>query len=735
MSKKNIPERSGDILDYITWRGDIPIAFDPWNEVDSLIIATAAYANFGENELRFGSGRDLTIQNFLEAGLLSKYPQEEMLYAEGKIRILLEDMAQSRRFQNIRLLDQVNDVDTGRNIQFSAVTFEIPDVGIIIGYRGTDSSLVGWKEDFMMGYESPVPAQTSAVRYLKTVAEITSGSLYLSGHSKGGNLALYSAAHAEPEIQARLKSVCSFDGPGLDDDTISSEGYMRIRELVNAVVPSDSIIGLLLNYHPNYRVVGSTATSIKQHVPFSWKVSRNRFLLSDTVSRNSQVLDQSIHEWLKTCSPEQREILVTTLFTLLEKAQNSRRPEKEPVSEELDEVSTQKMLAILYRLMTIYAGNTVGEKIRRPLAMAVGELNLKSKSRHALFIRSDQIDIDNRGHGFRRVMEETEKIAEFTGLNHKDAIHLQLLAEEMLGTIRSVTGEWNASFRTLCDGNQFKLLLTTRTLMDDSKRALLTLPPEGEKTDPDSFREALRYQLEQALLSETDAEYEILSAGSRLNTPGNGIAAERWIRFNQSVLYRLADSIQIAVHGGLVFVTVSKAFAATNMKTAVIEIDSRGNGFTNALEETARMAERNGLTREDSLRLQLFTEEMLNMIRTVAGGTKASFWIERDGSRYDLLITTKTLMDRKKRELLLASGKKDTGKGFLGRLRGAFVQAMASGAHNPRRLTFDKARALQGNEPAEDWDRYEQSVLLHFADDVKIAIHGNEVKMTVSKVF
>ena len=129
---------------------------------------------------------------------------------------------------------------------------------------------------------------------------------------------------------------------------------------------------------------------------------------------------------------------------------------------------------------------------------------------------------------------------------------------------------------------------------------------------------------------------------------------------------------------------------------------------------------------------------MLNMIRTITGNTKASFWIEREGSRYDLLLTTKTLMNRKKRELLLASsasGKNDAARGFLGRLRNAFEQAMASDARDNGKLTFDKSQIIQENEPAEEWDRYEQSVLQHFADDIKIAIRGDEVKMTVSKVF
>ncbi|MBQ3372110.1 MAG: DUF2974 domain-containing protein [Oscillospiraceae bacterium] len=739
MGKSNASEHFGSILDYVSWRGDISFAEDPWNEVDSLIIATIVYSNFGENELRFGSGRDLTIGEMMARDLLSRFPQAEMKYAEGYGRILLEDMACSRRFQNIRVLDQVNDVDTKRGIQFSAATFEIPGIGIMIGFRGTDSSLVGWKEDFMLGYETPVPSQLAAMDYLKSVSGRFSGDLYLSGHSKGGNLALYSAAHTDEEIQARLKAIYSFDGPGLDDETIESDGYRRIRDRVYAMVPSESVIGLLLNYYPNYRVVDSTESSLRQHVPFTWKVMGNRFLESKTVSRKAQVLDHSVHEWLKTCTTEQREILVTTLFTLLGRAQNKKGSQRNDIAvENLDEVSTQKMLAIIYRLLTIHAGNAFGEKIRKPLAMAAGELRLKHKNSSALFIRSNQINIDNRGYGFGEVIEEVGRMAEYTGLNHKDSIHLQLLAEEMLGMVRGVTGEWNASFRILCEGNQFQLLLTTRTLMDENKRALLASSTDVEKENTGSFQNKLRLDFEQAMLSESDAEYDVLPAVNRRGTAWNNSSKERWIRFEQSVLYRLADNIRIAIHGGVVFLTVSKAIAMTNMKTTAIEVDSRGNGFTDALEETKKMAECNALSKDDSLRLQLLAEEMLNMIRTVTGNTKASFWIEREGSRYDLLITTKTVMNRKKRELLIASassGKNDAAKSFLGKVRNAFEKAMVSEEQN-NRVVFEKAQAMQDNQvPEEEWDRYEQSVLQNFADDVKIGIRGDEVKMTVSKTF
>ena len=122
-------------------------------------------------------------------------------------------------------------------------------------YKRQDNTLVGWREDFHMSFETPVPAQVEALAYLRRQAERTERPLRVAGHSKGGNLAAYAAAHLPPEIQRRILSVCSFDGPGLDEDTMNSPGYERIRPVLHSVLPQSSIVGLLMHYHPDYLVV------------------------------------------------------------------------------------------------------------------------------------------------------------------------------------------------------------------------------------------------------------------------------------------------------------------------------------------------------------------------------------------------------------------------------------------------------------------------------------------------
>ena len=538
-SRKDFPHY-GNILDYLIWRGDIDFSTDPWNEIDSLVFATIVYSNFGENTLHFTNA--MSISELYKEDVLHKLPQNEAkpMY-EDRMR-LIELMANSRRFQAVRVLDQVNIVDENRDIQFSAGTFDIQNVGTVIAYRGTDEALVGWKEDFMMSYETPVPAQISALEYLKMVADRCPGNLYLTGHSKGGNLVLYSASYIPQEVQERLSSVCSFDGPGLDDETVKSEGYRRICDRISSVIPSQSIVGLLLNYHPNYRVVDAVESFLWQHNPFTWKISGTQFVTTDTVSPNYQVLDQSVHEWLKECSPEQRESLVNTLFSLLE------RPEDGTESSKLDSSDTKKMLSLVYDLLAIHAGNSYGEKIRKPLAMLAEELRWRNRKGKAPAFRSERIEIDNRGFHFADALAESEKISQLAGISRRNTIRLRLITEEMLSMMRGITGQCKASFRILCDGARFELFLTTRARLDEKKRSILKASGTG---DPASFQDKLRDMLEKALNTDSDSEMDVLVE------PGS---------FEQSMLYRLADSIRIDVHGGSVFLTVIKDFGLSSEK-------------------------------------------------------------------------------------------------------------------------------------------------------------------------
>ena len=177
------------------------------------------------------------------------------------------------------------------------------------------------------------------------------------------------------------------------------------------------------------------------------------------------------------------------------------------------------------------------------------------------------------------------------------------------------------------------------------------------------------------------------------------------------------------------------------MRSDMIKIDNVGNGFEKAMAETKKAAAYRRLSGRDALHLELMTEEMLSLVRSVTGEMQASFWIEADGAQYDLHLTTKTVMDKEKRNQLISSAssrKNEAANTFLGYLRNAFEEAMASEANHSNDLPEDVLDDL-ANHPIEigdqEWDGYERSVLRKVADNVKIAIRGGVVDMTVSKRF
>ena len=247
-----------NMMDYLTWRGDLTLRQASWNLVDSLLMASLSYNPFQDtvSDPQGKTLRECAPLLGLENMTGGQYFQQW--------RALLFAMAESERFGDMRLHDYVNEVDEERIIQFSALTAEMEDGSTFVAFRGTDNTLVGWREDFHMSFETPVPAQVEALAYLRRQAERTERPLRVAGHSKGGNLAAYAAAHLPPEFQRRILSVCSFDGPGLDEDTMNSPGYERIRPVLHSVLPQSSIVGLLMHYHPDYLVVRSTAVSILQ---------------------------------------------------------------------------------------------------------------------------------------------------------------------------------------------------------------------------------------------------------------------------------------------------------------------------------------------------------------------------------------------------------------------------------------------------------------------------------------
>lgn len=309
-----------NMLDYIAWRGDLSIAQDGLNENDILLLSQFAYVAFGDFVPGLGqAGASVALGEAVD-WLLRHDPDAEKIHQTGFMwknnHTLLEALRACPRFGAMRLSHYIDTVSEADEKQFAAVTVGIGDGSSLIAYRGTDDSLIGWKEDLNMAYDAPVPAQVEAAAYLAKVAERVKGPLRLSGHSKGGNLAVYAAANCDGAVCRRLLSVHSFDGPGQSTETIVSSGYADIRDRLQVYIPHFSVVGMLLEHDERYFVVHSDAKSFLQHDAFSWQMQGTRMVYAEAPSKASLQTNEVIRKWMDTLNREQRRVFIDAVFEI-----------------------------------------------------------------------------------------------------------------------------------------------------------------------------------------------------------------------------------------------------------------------------------------------------------------------------------------------------------------------------------------------------------------------------------
>ncbi len=301
-----------NILDYLKWRGDLSLEQDPFNEIDNLILTRFAYIPL---EKLMKEGEKLKIRTVYERYENSNIKKESFLLKEDIP--FFQAIASSKRFGNLVILKYVNKISLKLEEQFAAVTILLPKDTAFVSFCGTDDTIVGWKENFNMSFKSHLPAQRDAVAYLNDIGEHYAGNIMVGGHSKGGNLAVYAAAFCKPEIQERITTIYSDDGPGFGNDIVESNAYKQVVKRVVSYVPQSSVIGRLLLHEEKYYVVKSTQVGILQHDPFSWQLEGKEFVKVQELTNGSNVTEKTIKEWLENVEPERREIFIDTLYDIL----------------------------------------------------------------------------------------------------------------------------------------------------------------------------------------------------------------------------------------------------------------------------------------------------------------------------------------------------------------------------------------------------------------------------------
>ena len=287
----------------------------PLGDVDSLVLSWLAYWRIAPEAREARTTRGAELRDLYDARAFTE--NTVVITDEACCRHLLAALVASPRFRRLRIANYVEDTDEAREKQFSAMTLRLPGNVTYVAFRGTDNTVVGWKEDFNLAFEQAIPSQLSACAYLEKVARLTRGPLYVGGHSKGGNLAVYAAMNCKPGVRERIVAAFSHDGPGFTDEAMAVPSWAEASHLIKKTLPRSSVIGMLFERQEDFTVVESASVGIMQHDPFSWVVEGTDFCQVGELAFGATLFDQGLNNWVGAMSSAEREHFIETLFSIL----------------------------------------------------------------------------------------------------------------------------------------------------------------------------------------------------------------------------------------------------------------------------------------------------------------------------------------------------------------------------------------------------------------------------------
>lgn len=305
-----------NIISYINEFGNKTFEERSFTEVDGLILSEFVYLEL--DKLVPGIGHDqegISIKN------LKRHSEFEQLFGNKlygkKYRSFYKNLYESKRFCDIKINYFVNEIDEINEMQFAAVTFCVDNQFTYIAYRGTDDTMIGWKEDFNLACIQPIPSHIKGVSYLEKVASKQKGILKVGGHSKGGNTAIYAAMYCEAGVQERIQAIYSYDGPGIREELVHKEQYENIAKKIYKYVPEDSLVGMLLENTIYCQPVRCYGSGVIQHNPLNWKVKGCSFDYRETIHNFSHHRNTILNKWIHARSNLQLQTIINRIFVAI----------------------------------------------------------------------------------------------------------------------------------------------------------------------------------------------------------------------------------------------------------------------------------------------------------------------------------------------------------------------------------------------------------------------------------
>lgn len=309
-----------NITDYIKLYGDYSFTDYKFREADVLVLTQLSYTPF-ESVVSDSFEKDVFLKD-----AIVKYIDDSKQKSNEKVLTFLTLLSQSKRYESVKICGfWYGNKCYGEPLQFAAMAFKLFDDLNFIAYRGTDGTLHGWKEDFLFSCHEQTLAQKSALIYLDSALKHLKGQFIVSGHSKGGNLAVFASVFIDNLFKSKILRVYCNDAPGFNEkqNVFDTEEYKCISDKIVCIRPQQSIVGQLLSKFPNCHnyVIHSLYKGVWQHDMFSWEINSNGLLnwhRPQRIEVKYQILMNVVNNKIFSVPIHKRKKLVQRIFDVLE---------------------------------------------------------------------------------------------------------------------------------------------------------------------------------------------------------------------------------------------------------------------------------------------------------------------------------------------------------------------------------------------------------------------------------
>ena len=310
--KKLSEGKNAYLFDYVERVKNLDFNELPFSIVDALILSLISYYRFDFMEHK--ANKSLKLEEAEHIYSLDLDLKLTAIYNEAR-NPFIKLLAKTKRYKDLRLFKYERDFSAIHEKQFSAISIELNKNTVFVSFSGTDSTMTGIKEDMNMAYLDKIPSQLNAKTYINDRVFKKYKNIYIGGHSKGGNLAIYAGMKLNHRLQKRIKKIFNFDGPGFIPEILEKDENKNIIDKIITIVPEMSVIGMIFNNPNDLVVIDSFNFGVFQHDPFSWKINKdNHFAYKNYVSNTSRAISSSIKDYFQQLDADKRRQFIDLIW-------------------------------------------------------------------------------------------------------------------------------------------------------------------------------------------------------------------------------------------------------------------------------------------------------------------------------------------------------------------------------------------------------------------------------------